>query len=242
MASKDRRLTPLVLLAVLALTGAGCAVRPAAEYPPMEPDVAEERSGLLISNVRVFDAAAGTFSEPAGILIRHGRIHAGGSFGDMGKPEEEIDARGAFALPGLWDSHVHLDFTSLEGPDAVRKTLEGFVQAGVLYLRDVGAPLEVVVDPGPPFYQDLQIDTALAAGIRVAAPRARLRPAQPDRLLLGDARGRWSEWSSVPPRGRGEAARSSAPCWWTPPFQGRSASHDGLLSTKTAFIRPIGSV
>jgi hypothetical protein len=132
----------VVLLAVLALTGAGCAVRPAAEYPPVEPEVAEERSGLLISNVHIFDAATGTFSQPVGILIRDGRIHAVGSPRELVRPQEEIDGRGAFALPGLWDSHVHLDFVSLDGPDAVRKMLEGFVQAGVLYLRDVGGPLE----------------------------------------------------------------------------------------------------
>jgi hypothetical protein len=104
----------------------------------------EPAGGLLISNVRVFDAATGTFSEPAGVLIRDGRIHAVGSLREMCRPQEEIDARGAFALPGLWDSHAHVSFSALEGPDAVRKTLEGFVQAGVLYLRDVGGPLEAI--------------------------------------------------------------------------------------------------
>jgi hypothetical protein len=131
-----------VLTVLLALLTLGCAVRPAADHPAMDPEVADERGGLLISNVPVFDAASGTFSQPTGILIRDGRIHAVGSPRELGRPQEEIDGRGAFALPGLWDSHVHLDFTSLEGPDAVRKTLEGFVNAGVLYVRDVGGPLE----------------------------------------------------------------------------------------------------
>jgi hypothetical protein len=101
-------------------------------------------AGLLISNVHVFDASSGAFSEPAGILIRDGRIHAVGPSHELAKPEKEIDARGAFALPALWDSHVHLSVRTLEGSDAVRETLEGFVQAGVLYVRDVGGPLDVI--------------------------------------------------------------------------------------------------
>jgi hypothetical protein len=104
----------------------------------------DQPAGLLISNVRIFDPSSGVFSAPTGMLIRDSRIHAVGPPRELGLPEEEIDARGAFALSGLWDSHVHLGFRSLEGPDAVRKTLEGFVQAGVLYVRDLGSPLDVI--------------------------------------------------------------------------------------------------
>jgi imidazolonepropionase-like amidohydrolase len=80
-----------------------------------------ELAGLLNSNVRVFDTSSGAFSEPAGILIRDGRIHAVGLPREVAKPKKEINARGAFALPALWDSHVHLSFRALEGPDAVRE-------------------------------------------------------------------------------------------------------------------------
>jgi imidazolonepropionase-like amidohydrolase len=127
-------------LGALLLAVAGCA-RSVQDRPIAHDD---RPAGLLISNVHVFDASSGAFSEPAGILIRDGRIHAVGPSHELGKPEEEIDARGAFALPALWDSHVHLSVRALEGPDAVRETLEGFVQAGVLYVRDVGGPLDVI--------------------------------------------------------------------------------------------------
>lgn len=109
-----------------------------------EAEVADERTGLRISNVRLFDAVTGTFSEPTGILIRDGRIRAVGPLPEPGEAEEEIDARGGFALPGLWESHTHLSDLTLGGPDSVRTTLEAFVQSGVLYLRDVGGPLDIM--------------------------------------------------------------------------------------------------
>jgi hypothetical protein len=136
-----RRHTGAGLTLIALLPGsAGCA---RGVQGPVDT-AAGQAAGLLISNVRVFDAFSGTFSAPVGMLIREGRIHAVGPPRELGTPAEAIDARGAFALPGLWDSHVHLGFRSLEGPDAVRKTLEGFVQAGVLYVRDLGSPLDVI--------------------------------------------------------------------------------------------------
>jgi imidazolonepropionase-like amidohydrolase len=129
------------LMLVALLLGVAACARNVQDRPLTQHD---RPAGLLISNVRVFDASSGTFSEPAGILIRDGRIHAVGPPRELGTPEKEIDARGAFALPALWDSHVHLSFRALEGSDAVRKTLEGFVQAGVLYVRDLGGPLDVI--------------------------------------------------------------------------------------------------
>jgi prolyl oligopeptidase len=116
----------------------------AAYRPPTARVPGPDRAGLLISNLRLFDAATDTFSAPTGILIQDGRIQAVGPAAELGRPYEEIDAAGGFALPGLWDSHVHLSFLSLGGPDSVRAALEAFVQSGVLYVRDVGGPLDVM--------------------------------------------------------------------------------------------------
>jgi prolyl oligopeptidase len=112
--------------------------------PPTGGVAGPEPTDLLISNLRLFDEATGAFSAPKGILIRDGRIHAVGPAHNLPRPAEEIDAAGAFGLPGLWDSHVHLSALSLGGPDSVRTALEAFVQSGVLYVRDVGGPLDVM--------------------------------------------------------------------------------------------------
>lgn len=133
MSAHDSRSAARLLIAVVAVGTADCAV--ATPEPPAD---------LLISDVHVFDTQTGTFSQPTGILIREGRIQAVGPPGELGASTREIEGRGGYALPGLWDSHTHLSFVTLEGPDSVRSTLEGFVQAGVLYVRDVGGPLDVL--------------------------------------------------------------------------------------------------
>jgi cytosine/adenosine deaminase-related metal-dependent hydrolase len=92
----------------------------------------------------VFDVQTGTFSAPSGILIRGGEIHAVGSGSELGEPERTLDAGGAFALPGLWDSHVHITAMTLAGDDSVRTNLSGYVRQGVLYLRDVGGHLQTL--------------------------------------------------------------------------------------------------
>jgi imidazolonepropionase-like amidohydrolase len=104
----------------------------------------ERPFGLLISNVHVFDAETGTFSEPSAILIRGEEIHSVGLPDELAKPEQIIDGGGAFALPGLWDSHVHLSAMTLASNDSVRTHLESYVRQGVLYVRDVGGQLEAL--------------------------------------------------------------------------------------------------
>ena len=51
-----------------------------------EVEVAAARSDLLISNVRLFAPTTGTFSEPTGILVRDGRIHAVGPSHELKSP------------------------------------------------------------------------------------------------------------------------------------------------------------
>lgn len=57
-------------------------------------------------------------SEPTDLLIESGRVAAVGQ-GLAADGAETLDAGGAWAIPGLWDAHVHLDFDSTRrvGPD-----------------------------------------------------------------------------------------------------------------------------
>ena len=126
-------------VAHIAAAGALCIALANCRPGPVEPP-----TGLLISNLRVFDTSSGTFSDPMGVLLRDGRIASMGAPGELGEPEDQIDAGGGFALPGLWDSHVHLSPLSLSGADSLKTELARFVQSGVLYVRDLGGPLEVV--------------------------------------------------------------------------------------------------
>jgi hypothetical protein len=101
-------------------------------------------SGLLLEHVRVFDAVRGTFSAPANVLIRGTRIEAIGDLRASGSGVVRIDAAGRYALPGLWDSHVHFSFLKAGSDSALAATLDAFVRNGVTSVRDVGGPLDTI--------------------------------------------------------------------------------------------------
>jgi hypothetical protein len=99
---------------------------------------------VFLENVRIFEPSIGVFSKPVDILIRGDRIEA---TGDLEPPQglfERHDAGGRYALAGLWDSHVHLSFLTLQKKDAQSAALQGFVVNGITSVRDVGGPLEVI--------------------------------------------------------------------------------------------------
>jgi hypothetical protein len=98
---------------------------------------------VVVQNVHVFNVARGRFSDLTNIVIRDGVIRAVGRTG-IPAGARRIAGNGGYALPGLWDSHVHLAFVTLNSPDSVALILKQFVQHGVLYVRDVGGPTDVV--------------------------------------------------------------------------------------------------
>ncbi|MDC0003465.1 amidohydrolase family protein [Porticoccaceae bacterium] len=52
-----------------------------------------------------------------------------------------IDARGQYAIPGLWDMHVHLTFV----PELEDRILPLFIANGVTSVRDMGGPLDDIM-------------------------------------------------------------------------------------------------
>jgi imidazolonepropionase-like amidohydrolase len=113
---------------------------------------------IRLRNVRVLDVVAGELTEPQDILIADGTIvtvEPAGA-GDAGARESaaaaagaavrEIDGTGKIALPGLFDCHTHLTHLTGNGDDSLRTALGEFVRRGVLYVRDVGGPIDVMSD------------------------------------------------------------------------------------------------
>lgn len=107
-----------------------------------EAEAQDRKAALLLTNVRIFDVPSGRFAEPQDLLIRDGRIAQVGAVGET--DAFRIDAGGAYALPGLWDSHVHLTPLTMRGGDTLAATLDSMARHGVLYVRDVGGPLDVI--------------------------------------------------------------------------------------------------
>ncbi|MEE9533605.1 MAG: amidohydrolase family protein, partial [Acidimicrobiia bacterium] len=88
---------------------------------------------LLLRRVRVLDFASGGFGPEASVFIEQGRIRWMGSERGRQLPPETVtlDAGGRFAIPGLFDMHVHLG-------QGIR---EAYLAYGVTSARDTGAEL-----------------------------------------------------------------------------------------------------
>jgi imidazolonepropionase-like amidohydrolase len=102
----------------------------------------------LLTNVALIDCVQPRAVEGAAVLIENGRIReirTDGSVPAAGGATE-IDLRGAYLMPGLWDVHIHPDYYSLaEMPLADQVTLFGhrmmaaLTESGVIGLRCAGA-------------------------------------------------------------------------------------------------------
>jgi imidazolonepropionase-like amidohydrolase len=102
----------------------------------------------LLTNVTLIDCVQPRAVEGAAVLIENGRIgeiRTDGSAPAAGGATE-IDLRGAYLMPGLWDVHIHPDYYSpTEMPLADQVTLFGhrlmaaLTESGITGLRCAGA-------------------------------------------------------------------------------------------------------
>jgi imidazolonepropionase-like amidohydrolase len=107
-------------LLLLLATGAAAA--------PQAPDA------LAVTAVTVIDTTGGPPRPNMTVVIRDGRIVSVERGGPVPADAQIVDGRGRFLLPGLWDMHVHLGWTT---PSA----LPLLVANGVTGVRDMGGPL-----------------------------------------------------------------------------------------------------
>lgn len=101
--------------------------------------VAPAQEALLVTDLQVVDVAAGTVAAGQDILIRDGVIAEVGEGLAAGEGAEVYDAGGAFAIPGLWDAHVHV-FSSPAEPDTA---FDMYLLNGVTGIRDMGGLLSL---------------------------------------------------------------------------------------------------
>ncbi len=118
--------------ALIALVSVGLVGMLVGVLWPLEKPAANVRHDrLLITNTALVDVESGRLRPQQDILIEHGRITAVG-------PQLEVsgahvhDASGRFAIPGLFDMHVH----SIKLSPVLTHPL--FVAAGVTSVRDMG--------------------------------------------------------------------------------------------------------
>lgn len=102
-----------------------------------QPAVSES---IVITNVTLIDATGAPPQAGMTLTIRDGRIVAiGKSAGSAAKVTHAVDGRGKFVIPGLWDMHVHLSWTT---PSA----LPVLTANGVTSVRDMGGHLTQIDD------------------------------------------------------------------------------------------------
>ncbi len=94
------------------------------------------RQPIVIAHVNVVDVAEGRFVPNRTIIIQGDRITGVENSADFKVPAKArlIDARGQFAIPGLWDMHVHLSY-------ATESALPLLLANGVTGVRDMGGSL-----------------------------------------------------------------------------------------------------
>lgn len=123
----------ILLFALLVCSPSVIADEMSADTPP-----------ILLTNVRVFDVDTGTMSDARSILIEGGRISSIGESSDVPADVQRIDCSGKYAVPGLFDCHVHMIHSTEGGEDSLRLELESFVTRGITQVRDVGGPIDVL--------------------------------------------------------------------------------------------------
>ena len=100
---------------------------------------------IVLTNLTVVDVRSGELRPKQTLVINGDRIISVGpskaAAGLRGAPN--IDCSGLYAIPGLWDMHVHLVFGDWF-PGGKNISLPLFVANGVTSVRDMGSELEVI--------------------------------------------------------------------------------------------------
>ncbi len=95
---------------------------------------------FAVQNVTIIDVDAGVAHPDTAIVVLDGVITYAGSMSGLDLPTDAtlIDAAGQFAIPGLWDMHVHL---AMSGETSLRTLFAN----GVTHVRDMGGPAAEVM-------------------------------------------------------------------------------------------------
>jgi len=116
-----------------------------ASFTPI-PESSSPTYSILIYNVNIIDVTNGKISANKAILINNNRIAEISDYATLqskNKQAQKIDAGGRYAIPGLWDMHVHI-----EGANLVEDNIALFpvyIAYGVTTVRDAASDLGVQV-------------------------------------------------------------------------------------------------
>jgi imidazolonepropionase-like amidohydrolase len=108
--------------------------------------VSASSAQLAITHVTVIDGSGRVQQPEQTILIEKGRIAAVGPVALVKLPShgQIIDGSGKYAIPGLWDMHVHLAGVSADPAWSKQVLLPLLLANGITGVRDMGGDLEIL--------------------------------------------------------------------------------------------------
>jgi imidazolonepropionase-like amidohydrolase len=100
---------------------------------------------LVLTNLTLVDVGSGELRPKQTLVIKDNRIVSAGPSQTVAETPKSrsIDCSGLYAIPGLWDMHVHLVFGDWF-PGGENISLPLFVANGVTSVRDMGSELQVI--------------------------------------------------------------------------------------------------
>lgn len=145
--------------------------------------VTTQASTLVITGANVVDVVDGRILPNSTVIVAGNRIMTVTPNGTPPAGARQVDGRGTYLIPGLWDMHAHI-----QGND--RSWLPLYIANGVTGIRDMGADLDFILD----------VKEATATG-RIIGPQ--IVAAGP---ILDDAPGDWPLRNRVRNPDEGRAA------------------------------------
>jgi len=146
---------------------------------PGNPLQARSDPPLALVGATVIDGTGAPPLPDAVVLIENGRIRRVARRSEVVIPEGVVrkDLNGLTLLPGLIDSHVHINFALPRGPadpqadEILNQVLSGFLRHGVTSIRDVGAGYPWIVQLAHSIQEGRRIGPRIfAAGPLITAP------------------------------------------------------------------------
>jgi imidazolonepropionase-like amidohydrolase len=138
MSARRPRLPPVLAALLFALAAVACGPAP----------IETPASGLVIANATLIDGTGAAPRANVDVLVRAGRIEAIGTGLDPAGAATRLDAAGKVVVPGLIDTHVHLDapmvfqLTASERDQILAHTPRAFLYNGVTTVLNLSSDAE----------------------------------------------------------------------------------------------------
>ena len=195
--------------------------------PTLPQSKSAELRPLLIHHVTVIDATGAAPRPDMTVMIENGRIafvQNEGIVRDGKGGAIDIDGRGKYLIPGLWDMHTHIAGVSANPKWSKETLLSLLVANGITGVRDMGGDLEALVE----WKKEIAAGALVAPHLVVAGPMLELaKESGPDVAVVHSAEEGRKAVDDL--AARGAPLRPRAPMSPEVRFDNAYSSHSSVL-------------